>query len=143
MAGELTRKIVINGKEYASLDEMPPEIRAVYEKAMSMLADKDANGVPDVFQEKGVWQGMKEVWNVAREAQQSGIRNVTLEGTVTGTSTTHVGREPSAPTPPPMIPAPGPIEPTMVGGGSFAKLVVGIIVALGIVFALKQLGLLR
>jgi TRAP-type mannitol/chloroaromatic compound transport system substrate-binding protein len=35
----VTRKIVVNGKEYHSLDELPPDIRALYDQAMAS-ADK-------------------------------------------------------------------------------------------------------
>ncbi len=42
--------IVVNGKSYSSLDEMPPEVRQEYEQAMGMLADKDQDGLPDVFE---------------------------------------------------------------------------------------------
>ncbi len=41
-------KIVFNGREYASLDEMPPDARATYERAMATLAgDSRASGVSD------------------------------------------------------------------------------------------------
>ena len=50
--------LVVNGKSYASLDEMPPEVRQEYEQAMGLLADKDQNGVPDVF------EGMMQAGNV-------------------------------------------------------------------------------
>ena len=39
-------KILVNGKEFRSLDELPPEARAKYEQAMGAL-DADHNGVPD------------------------------------------------------------------------------------------------
>ena len=41
--------IVIDGKTYKSVDEMPPEIRAKYEEAMRSL-DKDRNGMPDMIE---------------------------------------------------------------------------------------------
>jgi hypothetical protein len=43
-------RITVNGREYQRVDEMPPEVRRQYERAMSMLADKDGNGVPDVLE---------------------------------------------------------------------------------------------
>jgi len=43
------RFIVIDGKTYKSVDEMPPDIRAKYEEAMRNL-DKDRNGMPDLFE---------------------------------------------------------------------------------------------
>ena len=35
----VTRKIVVNGKEYHSIDELPPDVRALYDQAMAS-ADK-------------------------------------------------------------------------------------------------------
>lgn len=42
-------KILMNGKEFHSLDELPPEARAKYEQAMSRL-DANHNGVPDLLE---------------------------------------------------------------------------------------------
>jgi len=41
--------IVIDGKTYKSVDEMPEDVRRHYESAMSQLADKDKNGIPDAL----------------------------------------------------------------------------------------------
>lgn len=43
-------KIVINGKSYSSLDDLPPEVRQDYAQAMSVLADKNHNGLPDILE---------------------------------------------------------------------------------------------
>jgi hypothetical protein len=43
-------RITVNGKEYRGVEEMPPEVRRQYARAMSMLADKDGNGVPDILE---------------------------------------------------------------------------------------------
>jgi hypothetical protein len=43
------RLIVIDGKTYKSVEEMPPDIRAKYEEAMRNL-DKDRNGIPDMLE---------------------------------------------------------------------------------------------
>jgi hypothetical protein len=40
--------VVIDGKTYKSVDEMPPDIRAKYEDAMRGL-DRDRNGMPDLL----------------------------------------------------------------------------------------------
>lgn len=40
--------VVIDGKTYKSVDEMPPDIRAKYEEAMRGL-DRDRNGMPDMW----------------------------------------------------------------------------------------------
>ena len=43
----------INGKTYSSPDQMPEDVRKVYESAMAKLReDKDGNGVPDVLEGK-------------------------------------------------------------------------------------------
>ena len=44
-----TTKIVADGKAYNSLDQLPPDIRAKYEKAMGAM-DANKNGVPDFLE---------------------------------------------------------------------------------------------
>jgi hypothetical protein len=51
---EVTRKIVFNGREYASVDEMPPDVRKAYDEAMQLFADADHDGIPDIVQKHGV-----------------------------------------------------------------------------------------
>ncbi len=46
----MTSKISFNGKDYASLDDMPPDVRAAYQQIMGIFADKDQDGTPDIFQ---------------------------------------------------------------------------------------------
>lgn len=43
-------KIRFNGQEYDSAEEMPPEVRKLFEMATGMLADNDKDGTPDIFQ---------------------------------------------------------------------------------------------
>jgi hypothetical protein len=45
-------KIIINGQEFSDIDQMPPDVRQQYDKAMSLLADRDGNGVPDILEGK-------------------------------------------------------------------------------------------
>lgn len=42
--------IVIDGKTYKSVDEMPEDVRIKYESAMSQLGDNDRNGIPEVLE---------------------------------------------------------------------------------------------
>ncbi len=42
--------IIFNGQVYNSLEEMPAEARQAYEQAMSILADRNQNGVPDILE---------------------------------------------------------------------------------------------
>jgi hypothetical protein len=50
----MKNKILFNGKEYTSPDEMPPDARRAYAAAMgqvtNLLADQDRDGVPDIFE---------------------------------------------------------------------------------------------
>lgn len=45
------RRIVIDGKTYTSIDEMPADVREQYEQAMSVLKDRDRDGVPDILED--------------------------------------------------------------------------------------------
>lgn len=47
------QSFTINGKSYNSLDELPPDQRKAYEQAMSVFADKNGDGMPDIFQQAG------------------------------------------------------------------------------------------
>ena len=42
--------IVIDGKSYNSVNEMPPDVRQKYEQAMSLLGDTEGNHTPDAFE---------------------------------------------------------------------------------------------
>ncbi len=67
--------IIIDGKTYRSIDEMPPEVRKKYEQAMSgltdangnptdvfksidFLGDKNQNGIPDILEDITVGKGL-------------------------------------------------------------------------------------
>ena len=43
----MSLQIIFNGQTYNSLEDMPPEGRQAYEQAVSLLADQNANGLPD------------------------------------------------------------------------------------------------
>ena len=43
--------IVIDGKTYKSVDEMPPDVRQQYELAMRSLKDQDGNRIPNLFEQ--------------------------------------------------------------------------------------------
>jgi hypothetical protein len=44
------KTIVIDGKTYHSVEEMPPDIRQKYEQAMQSLGDSNKNSTPDAFE---------------------------------------------------------------------------------------------
>jgi hypothetical protein len=49
MERTMNQKIVIDGKVYNSVDEMPPDVRSQYEAAMRNF-DKNQNGTPDLLE---------------------------------------------------------------------------------------------
>ena len=53
-------KIVLNGREYDSVEQMPPEVREQYLQALGALRDSDGDGVPDVLQQSGSSNGVVE-----------------------------------------------------------------------------------
>lgn len=65
--------IVIDGKTYHSLDEMPPDIRKKYEQAMSSLGDANSNLIPDAF----------ETMNIFADKDKDGVPDV-LENLTAG-----------------------------------------------------------
>ena len=58
--------IVIDGKTYHSLDEMPPDIRKKYEQVMSSLGDANSNQIPDAF----------ETMNIFADKDKDGVPDV-------------------------------------------------------------------
>ena len=156
MDTKLTRKIVINGKEYASTDEMPPEIRALYEKAMETFADRDGNQVPDFLEGKGpgVWQSAKQMWSLASEARKIGINQVTFSGgdaievntRSSSAAESTRGEAPRVEAPraePPAFSIPAtssPLEPTAAGGGGARSFFALIALIGGALYVARQLG---
>jgi hypothetical protein len=48
----MSEKILFNGQEYASEDEMPVEVRYAYQEVLDVLVDKNQNGVPDIIEQE-------------------------------------------------------------------------------------------
>ena len=46
--------IVIDGKSYNSVNEMPPDVRQKYEAAMSSLKDANGNRIPDALENQDI-----------------------------------------------------------------------------------------
>jgi hypothetical protein len=44
------RRIVIDGKTFQNVEEMPEDIRRKYEQAIQALGDANGNGIPDAFE---------------------------------------------------------------------------------------------
>ncbi|HSG44110.1 MAG TPA: hypothetical protein VLA72_13220 [Anaerolineales bacterium] len=72
--------IVIDGKTYKSIEEMSPDVRAKYERAMNSFKDDDRNGFPDQFERP----------NILSDQDKNGIPDIFEGGTSTEirTSTT-------------------------------------------------------
>ena len=47
--------IVIDGKTYNGVEEMPPDIRQKYEQAMRSLGDANSNQIPDAFETMNIF----------------------------------------------------------------------------------------
>ena len=58
--------IVIDGKTYHSVNEMPPDIRQKYEQAMRSLGDTNSNQIPDAF----------EAMNIFADQDKDGVPDV-------------------------------------------------------------------
>ncbi|HEY7089159.1 MAG TPA: hypothetical protein VH518_13775 [Tepidisphaeraceae bacterium] len=56
----MKKVITINGVEYSSVQQMPPDARREYDRVMALLADKNGNGVPDLL-ENGAASGQAKV----------------------------------------------------------------------------------
>jgi len=67
------KMIVIDGKTYDSIEEMPPDVRQKYEQAMQSLGDANGNRIPDAF----------ENMNILADKDKNGIPDV-LENLVAG-----------------------------------------------------------
>jgi len=80
-------KVLVDGKEFNSLDELPPEARAKYEQAMGAL-DANRNGIPDFVE--GMMAG------TVQNQQQPAATVSSSFGTDT---TRHASRQPMPVTP--------------------------------------------
>jgi hypothetical protein len=70
------KMIVIDGKTYNSIEDMPPDIRQKYEQAMKSLGDANNNQIPDVF----------ETMNIFADKDKDGVPDI-LENLVASHAT--------------------------------------------------------
>ena len=70
------KTIVIDGKTYHSVEEMPPDIRRKYEAAMRSLGDANNNRIPDAF----------ENMNILADKDKNGVPDI-VENLVAGQAT--------------------------------------------------------
>ncbi|RIH84847.1 hypothetical protein Mterra_01856 [Calidithermus terrae] len=75
----MSRKIVYNGVEYSSPEEMPPEAQQAYRRMMDLLGDAGGAGTPDLLE--GVLEGAHPVGirSVERSYVINGQRYDSLE----------------------------------------------------------------
>jgi putative oligomerization/nucleic acid binding protein len=72
----LQSRIVFNGQEFSSPNDMPPEIRKAYDQVMSgVLADADRDGIPDIM-EGGHAGVFADVRTLAREDPAETLRKL-------------------------------------------------------------------
>jgi hypothetical protein len=72
----LSAKIVFNGQEYDSVDEMPIEVRYAYQEVLNALEDKDHNGVPDVLEHGAQGVGPRVVMNTRIKLNGQEVKNM-------------------------------------------------------------------
>lgn len=78
--------IVINGKTYNSVDEMPEDVRKQYEEAMGTLKDENKNHIPDIVENMNILadkdrDGMPDVFeNSSSNAVVAGSTKIIVDG---------------------------------------------------------------
>lgn len=82
-------KILVNGREFNSIDDLPPEARARYEQAMGIL-DKNRNGMPD-FLEGMVDSPPQPVTAIPRDRTEMPLRSTPMPVSPTITPDTSNG----------------------------------------------------
>jgi hypothetical protein len=75
--------IVINGKTYNSVDEMPEDVRKQYEGAMSSLKDDNRNQIPDALESMNILadkdrDGMPALMHCPRHHWMDGISSLII-----------------------------------------------------------------
>jgi hypothetical protein len=70
--------IVIDGKTYGSVEEMPVDVRQKYEQALQTLGDANGNRIPDVFETVS-----SETVNILADKDKNGVPDI-LENLVAG-----------------------------------------------------------
>ncbi len=68
--------IIVDGKTYHSVEEMPPEIRQKYELAMRALGDANGNQIPDVL------EGMNILADQNKNGKPDLLENLTTSNVV-------------------------------------------------------------
>ena len=63
--------IVIDGKTYHSVEEMPPDMRQKYEEAMRSLGDANGDRVPDAFESV-----LSQPANILADKNQNGVPDI-------------------------------------------------------------------
>lgn len=92
----MTSRIVFNGVEYATPDEMPPEVRARYNEVLALLGDRDADGTPDVLQSAGatstthVFTNSEQVHGIGPTGFETVMTGPAGETRITGNKTINV-----------------------------------------------------
>jgi hypothetical protein len=78
--------IVINGKTYNSVNEMPEDVRKQYEQAMNSLRDENGNQIPDAFENMNILadkhrDGIPDAFeNISSNVVISGNMNIIVDG---------------------------------------------------------------
>lgn len=146
--------IIFNGRKYNSLEEMPANEREAYENINDIFADKDGNGIPDVFEREvvedfiqrsggvvtykgGTFSTFEEMPPELRQKMQDAFAVMKKMGLVPDSLPATASRAPT-PVQPSKLPidaAPSIIEEDRKGGNTFIGIMIGILLCFGIFVA--------
>lgn len=73
-------KIHFEGRDYDTPEQMTPEARARYEKAVKMLPDRDSNGIPDLLESDGTARPVPPVVSSALPTEALPVDGARISG---------------------------------------------------------------
>jgi len=65
----MSAKFVVNGKEYDRIEDMPEEVRSVYQSLSGLIGDTDQNGIPDILEGKASARALTTNVNIVHDGK--------------------------------------------------------------------------
>ena len=141
---DIKRKFIVNGKEYAALEEMPPELREAYERALRSGAGVSIEKPQVSVESKIVFNGqeyrspdampeeVRRVYQSVMKSVETGVASPELISAALGDGSTMPHRSATLHT---SVDLAKPIEPT----SSIPKWIIASLLVLGLIFILYYL----
>jgi len=126
----MSPKIIILGKEYTSLEEVPVELRELYQEMSQVLGDKNGDGLPDIFEGKLGKLNPEKIEQLREIAQR-------IKGKPTASET---NRPQTTPNPPQHAPLPlvTPSESSSSLLFTLGVLIIGIFLLVGVIYLYRS-----